>query len=93
MFLKNEVFPLACLPHKTKTKGLTSSCSYEAVQLCIAPTNHFLKTHLLKILKALDVGLSKKPSLFLSLIEPDEWSMIFIGSFKMGSDDKWNKIN
>jgi len=32
-------------------------------------------------------------TLFLSLIEPDEWGMIFIGSFEMGSDDKWNKIN
>ena len=32
-------------------------------------------------------------TLFLSLIGPDEWNMIFIGSFEMGSDDKWNKIN
>ncbi len=32
-------------------------------------------------------------TLFLSLIKPNEWDMIFIGSFEMGSDDKWNKIN
>lgn len=32
-------------------------------------------------------------SLFLSLIEPDEWDQIFIGSFRMDSDDKWTKVN
>ena len=32
-------------------------------------------------------------SLFLSLIGPDEWDQIFIGSFRMDSDDKWTKIN
>ena len=32
-------------------------------------------------------------TLFLSLIAPDEWDQIFIGSFRMDSDDKWTKIN
>jgi len=30
-------------------------------------------------------------SLFLSLIEPAFWSQIFIGSFKLDSNDKWIK--
>ena len=32
-------------------------------------------------------------TLFLSLIGPDEWNQIYIGSFKLDSDDKWDKIN
>ena len=31
--------------------------------------------------------------LFLSLIGPDEWDQIFIGSFRMDSDDKWTKVD
>ena len=31
--------------------------------------------------------------LFLSLIGPDEWNQIYIGSFRLDSDDKWDKIN
>lgn len=30
--------------------------------------------------------------LFLSLIEPELWDQIFIGAFKLDSDDKWIKI-
>ena len=30
--------------------------------------------------------------LFLSLIGPDEWDMLFIGSFKLLSNNKWEKI-
>jgi hypothetical protein len=30
--------------------------------------------------------------LFLSLIEPQYWNQIFIGSFKLDSNDKWIKI-
>lgn len=30
-------------------------------------------------------------SLFLSLIEPQYWQQIFIGSFKLDSNDKWIK--
>jgi len=32
-------------------------------------------------------------TLFLSLIGPDEWNQIYIGSFRLDSDDKWDKIN
>ncbi len=32
-------------------------------------------------------------TLFLSLIGPDEWNKIYIGSFRLDSDDKWDKIN
>ena len=32
-------------------------------------------------------------SLFLSLIEPELWNQIFVGSFKLDSNDKWIKIN
>ena len=32
-------------------------------------------------------------TLFLSLIGPDEWNQIFIGSFRLDSDDKWTKVN
>ena len=31
--------------------------------------------------------------LFLSLIEPNEWYKIFIGAFKLISDNRWEKIN
>ena len=30
--------------------------------------------------------------LFLSLIEPEMWNQIFIGAFKLTSNDKWEKI-
>ena len=33
-----------------------------------------------------DVGL------FLSLIEPEQWNQIFIGAFKLDSNDKWEKV-
>ena len=32
-------------------------------------------------------------TLFLSLIGPDEWNQIYVGSFRLDSDDKWDKIN
>ena len=31
--------------------------------------------------------------LFLSLIEPNEWDKIFIGAFKLISDNRWEKID
>lgn len=31
--------------------------------------------------------------LFLSLIAPDEWNQIFIGSFRIDSNDKWVKVD
>tara|TARA_B110000305_G_scaffold49743_2_gene53676 strand:+ start:9491 stop:9874 length:384 start_codon:yes stop_codon:yes gene_type:complete len=31
-------------------------------------------------------------TLFLSLIEPDMWDKIFIGAFKLDSDNKWIKL-
>lgn len=31
-------------------------------------------------------------SFFLSMIEPDEWNANFIGSFRMTTDNKWEKI-
>ena len=34
-----------------------------------------------------------KKSLFLSIIGPDEWDMLFIGSFKLMSNNKWEKID
>ena len=30
--------------------------------------------------------------LFLSLIEPELWNQIFIGAFKLDSEDKWEKV-
>lgn len=35
---------------------------------------------------------NKKSDIFLSLINPTEWGYDFIGSFKMDSNNKWNKI-
>ena len=35
----------------------------------------------------------KKKSLFLSLIGPKEWNMLFIGSFKLLSNNKWEKLD
>tara|TARA_B000000437_G_scaffold119503_1_gene86838 strand:- start:1080 stop:1448 length:369 start_codon:yes stop_codon:yes gene_type:complete len=35
----------------------------------------------------------EKKSLFLSLISPKEWNMLFIGSFKLLSNNKWEKID
>ena len=35
----------------------------------------------------------EKKSLFLSLISPSEWEMLFIGSFKLLSNNKWEKID
>ena len=34
-----------------------------------------------------------KKSLFLSLIGPKEWNMLFIGSFRLLSNNKWEKID
>lgn len=34
----------------------------------------------------------KNEDLFLSLIEPELWNQIFIGAFKLDSDDKWIKL-
>ena len=31
--------------------------------------------------------------LFLSLIEPELWNQIFVGSFKLDSNDKWIKVD
>ena len=31
--------------------------------------------------------------LFLSLIEPTQWNQIFIGAFRLDSNDKWEKID
>lgn len=38
--------------------------------------------------------LYKRPNdvLFLSLIEPNQWKMEYIGSFKLDSSNKWNKL-
>jgi len=30
--------------------------------------------------------------LFLSIVDPSEWNMLFIGSFKLLSNNKWEKI-
>ena len=35
----------------------------------------------------------QKKSLFLSLIGPKEWNMLYIGSFKLLSNNKWEKID
>ena len=35
----------------------------------------------------------QKKSLFLSLIGPKEWNMLFIGSFKLLSNNKWEKLD
>ena len=35
----------------------------------------------------------EKKSLFLSLIGPKEWNLLFIGSFKLLSNNKWEKID
>ena len=35
----------------------------------------------------------EKKSLFLSLIAPNEWNMLFIGSFKLLSNNKWEKLD
>ena len=34
----------------------------------------------------------KDTGLFLSLIEPEQWNQIFIGSFRLDSNDKWEKV-
>ena len=34
----------------------------------------------------------KDSTLFLSLISPDSWNQTYIGSFKLDSNSKWNKI-
>ena len=35
----------------------------------------------------------KDKSLFLSLISPDEWDMEYLGTFKLITNGKWEKIN
>ncbi len=35
----------------------------------------------------------KKGYLWLSLIEPEQWDQIFIGAFKLTTNDKWEKVN
>lgn len=34
----------------------------------------------------------KDETLFLSLIEPDMWDKIFVGAFKLDSENKWIKL-
>lgn len=34
----------------------------------------------------------KNEKLFLSIIEPEYWDQIYIGSFRLDSNDKWEKI-
>ena len=34
----------------------------------------------------------EKGHLWLSLIEPEQWDQIFIGAFKLTSNDKWEKV-
>ena len=34
----------------------------------------------------------KDEELFLSIIEPEFWDQIYIGSFRLDSNDKWEKI-
>ena len=34
----------------------------------------------------------KQGKLFLSIIEPELWNEIFIGAFKLDSEDKWTKV-
>jgi hypothetical protein len=36
---------------------------------------------------------SSKEGLFLSLIEPYNWNQVFIGAFKLDTDDKWIKVD
>jgi hypothetical protein len=36
---------------------------------------------------------NKDKSLFLSLIAPDEWKMDYLGTFKLITNGKWEKIN
>ncbi len=36
---------------------------------------------------------NKDKSLFLSLISPDEWNMEYLGTFKLITNGKWEKIN
>ena len=35
----------------------------------------------------------RKQGLFLSLIEPEYWNQIFVGAFKLDSNDKWDKVD
>ena len=35
----------------------------------------------------------KSGELFLSIISPNEWNQIFVGTFQLDSNDKWIKIN
>ena len=35
----------------------------------------------------------KDKSLFLSLISPDEWNMEYLGTFKLITNGKWEKLN
>ena len=35
----------------------------------------------------------KDEKLFLSLIEPECWNELFVGSVKLDSDNKWIKVN
>ena len=34
----------------------------------------------------------KESSLFISIIAPDEWNQIYIGSFRLNSNDQWEKV-
>ena len=35
---------------------------------------------------------SSNQKLFLSIIQPNEWDEIYIGSFRLDSNDKWEKV-
>jgi len=36
---------------------------------------------------------NKRDDMFLSIIDPSEWDYRFIGSFRLDSNHKWNKID
>jgi hypothetical protein len=37
--------------------------------------------------------MNKKDEVFLSLISPDEWNQLFVGSFQLDSTEKWIKVS
>ena len=46
----------------------------------------------MKTIKIADFETSNNKDLFLSLIEPTQWDKVYIGTFKLLNNGKWEKI-
>ena len=72
-----------------QTVAYSTTAHFYTFQITKITMDSFMHKHQ----TSLDNQREEDETLFLSLIGPDEWNQIFIGSFRLDSDDKWTKVN